>query len=190
MSENYKNGEISAMTAGDLDTLVKLHEEYINYGEGIRPHFDKLLRDPESVAMKYSLDGEIIGIDIFMRGVMLSNDGHGIAERITQLANGKKIYTADAVLVKREHRKTGVADRLCAATLGEMRRRGVQYILYELWVYPNGYVPARRLVEVFEKKTFLGRYENFYRDFHHFGYVCPVCGEGCVCGAEVYLAEL
>jgi len=60
----------------------------------------------------------------------------------------------------------------------------------EFWVHPDGSIPAKRMSGVFDKNIFLGRFENFYRDFHHFGYICPMCGKKCVCAAEIYLAEI
>ena len=182
--------DILHITLDDLDALVSLHDEYLNYGEGIRPHFDAILRDPENIALKYTINGEIVGILIYTKGIELSGSHSDLVAELKNLAAGRNVYTGDAVLVTREVRSLGVADKLCAAMLREQRRRGVELVVHEFWVYPDGHVPARRMCEAYEKRIFLGRFENFYKDFHHFGYICPICGIDCVCAAELYLAKV
>lgn len=181
---------ITHITLGDLDELVRLHAEYLNYGDGIRPHYDKILRDPDNVALKYVAKGGMAGLLIYTKGIALSGNHRNLVERLMMLSKGKTVYTGDAVLVKKECRGMGIADELCAAMLRELKSRGVQLALHEFWVYPDGRIPALRMCRVYTNSVFLGRFENFYRDFHHYGYICPICGKECVCAAEIYLAEI
>ena len=181
---------IERMTLCDLDELISLHEEYLNYGDGIRPHFETILRDPDSIALKYMLDGKMAGLFIYTKGIALSGGHDEIRAQLEELSAGKTVYTGDAVLVKSEYRKLGIADKLCAAMIQELRRRDAELAVHEFWVYPDGYIPASRMFEVFDTNIFIGRFVNFYRNFHHFGYICPICGKECVCAAEIYLAEI
>jgi len=182
--------KITKIGIDDIDVIVGLHEEYLNFGEDIKPHYDAIVGNPDNVALKHTLGGEITGIDIYTKGIALSGTHDYLIWLISRMTEGKCVYTADAVLVRREFRSLGVAGKLWAASLAELKRHGAQRILYELWVHPDGHVPARKVLDEFESKTLIGRFEDFYFDFHHYGYYCPICGANCVCAAEVYVADI
>lgn len=75
----------------------------------------------------------------------------------------------------------------------EVRRllilKEIKYTLHELWVHPNGFVPALGVIKTFGEARYLGQFDNFYKDFYHFGYVCPICGKDCICSAQIYLCK-
>ncbi|MPN45391.1 hypothetical protein SDC9_192958 [bioreactor metagenome] len=173
-----------------MDELVRLHSIYLNYGDGIRPHFQAVLQNPATVALKYVLDQEIVGILIYAEGISLSGPHPELIERIRTLANGAKVYTGDAVLVSSRCRGMGVADALYRRASALLEERGTELMLHELWVYPNGSIPSRPVLKFFGPYLFLGQFEGFYKDFYHYGYVCPICGEHCICAAELYLSRL
>ena len=177
----------------DLDELVQLHGKYLNNGLGLRSHFEEVLRNPSTIGLKYLIKGEIAGLLVYVKGIHVSG-GEGkhkeIQNHIKMLTNGKNVYTGDALLVCENYRKLGISEKLYAALITEMRQRKVDLALNELWVYPDGKIPAMKNMKVFSKNTFIGRYENFYRRSECFDYVCPVCTEDCVCAAEIYLSEI
>ena len=185
-----ENEKISFITIEDLEIVVALHEEYLNYGEGVRSHYSSVLRDPDTVALKYTVSGETAGLFIYTKGVALSAGHDHLVKVLEEKSRGRKVYTGDAVLVKREYRKRGVADKLCVAMLRELKKRDSERMVHEFWVHPDGCVPARRMFRVFEKGFYLGHFLYFYRDFHQYGYFCPICGENCICSAEIYLADM
>ena len=185
-----KHGDVSAITADDLNAVVKLYEEYLNYGEGVRPHLDKVLRDPDTIALKHTIDGEITGFYIYTKGIALSGGHNDLLEKLAKLSEGKRVYTGDAIVLKREYRRLSIMKTGFDAMLKELRRKGAELLVHELWVHPNGYVPASVMSHVFNKNIFIGRYENFYRDFRHFGFICPICGKDCLCAADIYLCEV
>jgi hypothetical protein len=51
-------------------------------------------------------------------------------------------------------------------------------------------VPAHRTVERFDHVTDLGLHRDFYVDFDHYGYYCPICGVKCRCAAHLYLCRV
>ena len=71
-----------------------------------------------------------------------------------------------------------------------LREKGAAYVLYELWVHPDGRIPAHHTVERYEHVLDLGLHRQFYADFNHFGYYCPICGEKCRCSARLYLCRV
>ena len=181
---------IRPMTEADLAELVRLHEMYLNYGEGIRAHFAQVLADPQSVAVKCVAGGHMVGLDIYTRGVALSGGHEALCVRVREAAGDALVYTGDALLVGPKWRGQGVD----AAMLAESRRllalRGAAYVLYELWVHPDGRIPAHRTVERYQHVIDLGLHRDFYVDFDHYGYYCPICGAKCRCAAHLYLCRL
>lgn len=181
---------ICPMVEADLDELVRLHELYLNYGEGIRTHFEGVLRDPASVAVKCEVGGRMVGLDIYTCGVALSGGHEALCARVRQAVGDAVVYTGDALLVVPERRGQGVDAAMLAESRRLLRERGAEYVLYELWVHPDGRVPAHRTVERYQHVTDLGLHRDFYVDFDHYGYYCPICGEKCRCAAHLYLCRI
>jgi ribosomal protein S18 acetylase RimI-like enzyme len=181
---------VSHITNDDFEELIRLHEEYLNYGDGIRPHFEEILSNPDNIALKYVVDGIFAGLIIYTKGIELSGSHADIIEKLNQLSNGEKTYTGDAVLIKSEYRSLRIADKLYRAAIDELKKKGVKYIVHELWVLPDGRVPAKRMCENYTNNIFVGRFDNFYRNFHHFGYICPICNNDCMCSADIYLTQI
>ena len=124
-----------------LDELVRLHAEYLNYGEGIHAHFEQVLSDPDTVAVKCVHGGKMIGLDIYTRGIALSGGHPELCEKVRDMAGDTVVYTGDALLVTPEFRKHGVDGAMLAACRERLKTLGAGYVLYELWVHPDGRVP-------------------------------------------------
>jgi GNAT superfamily N-acetyltransferase len=181
---------ISPMAAADINELVRLHEMYLNFGEGVRAHFAQVLADPASVAVKCEAQGRMIGLDIYTRGIALSGGHEELCARVRTLAGEATVYTGDALLVVPAWRGKGVSALMLAESRRLLAARGAVYVLYELWVHPDGQMPARHTVGQYADVTDLGLHEHFYVDFDHYGYYCPICGDKCRCGAHLYLCRV
>jgi GNAT superfamily N-acetyltransferase len=184
------SGKIQHITHADMDELVLLHSIYLNYGEGIRPHFESILNNPKTVALKYVYQNEIVGVLIYTEGIALSGEHHDLEKDIRKKAGDQIVYTGDAVLVKKDYRSMNIAAALYEEAVTELRGQGASLVLHELWVYPDGKIPAQKVLNHYSAHQFLGQFEGFYKDFYHYGYVCPICGEHCICAATLYLSEV
>ena len=185
------SGHVDWMLPDDISTLVELHSIYLNYGDGIRPHFELILRDAESICLKYAAgSGEMGGLIIYVKGVALSGGHSDICGRIAEMTGGAPVYTCDAVLLDKKYRGGAVSPLLYRRAKEELFRKGAKYVLHELWVWPDGTIPARRLPETFNETVDLGLFENFYKDFDHYGYFCPLCKGKCTCYAHIYLSKV
>ena len=181
---------IAPMDPSDLRELVDLHAQFLNYGTGIQAHFEAVLQDPASVAVKAVLGGKIVGLDIYTRGIALSGGHQALCERIRALTGDATVYTGDALLVVPNCRGQRLDERMLRVCRKMMAQRGAAYVLYELWVHPDGRMPAHRTVERYERVLELGFYRSFYVDFDHYGYLCPLCGAKCRCSARLYLCRV
>ena len=181
---------LKPLTMDDLDDLVRLHAVYLNYGDGIQRHFQEVLSDPSTVAVQCAHGERMIGVDIYTRGVALSGGHPELCRFILDLVGDATVYTGDALLVEPAYRKLGVDEAMLAECRKRLRELGAQYVLYELWVHPDGRTPARRTVQRYAHVLDLGLHRDFYVDFDHYGYLCPICGEHCRCSAHLYLCRL
>lgn len=179
---------VARITGDDMDDIVLLHDIYLNYGDGVRPHFEKALADPGCVGYKCTLDGRMVGLVIYTPGVALSG-GHGeLYDKILAVTGEALTYTGDALLVDRDYRRQGIDASMMEAARDTMAGMGVKYVVHELWVHPTGKIPARRAIDCYPVNIDLGLYANFYRDFNRYGYICPICGVQCVCSAQLYVS--
>lgn len=181
---------VAPMTPDDLNVLVELHGKYLNYGDGVRPHYDAVLRDPASAATKCLCGDVMVGFDIYTKGISLSGEHPELMAELERRTAGACVYTGDALLVREEYRGKGVTELLRAASKQALLERGVSRLIHELWVYPDGHVPAKKVVRAYSQAEFVGRFPMFYRDFHHFGYFCPICGGVCSCSADIYITHV
>lgn len=184
------NGCIKAIDIDDLDEVVCLHCKYLNYGNGIRPHFKKVISDKDNISLKYIINGEIEGLFISTKGIALSGGHKDICEEIKKITKDCVTYTGDALLIREKERHKGIYQMLIKAMYKELLLKEARYIVTELWRYPDGSVPAHSIVNVFKRSLFLGTYKNFYKDFYKCGWICPVCGENCICSADIYICEI
>lgn len=182
--------KVEPLTSADLEELVALHALYLNYGEGIHAHFEAALADLATVAVKCVHEGRMVGLDMYTRGISLSGGHRELCDRIRTITGDALVYTGDALLVVPQYRGRGLDADMLAACRRKLRERGATYVLYELWVHPDGRVPARHTVERYEQVMDLGLHRDFYVDFDHYGYFCPICGTKCGCSAHLYLCRI
>lgn len=187
MNSNYA---VMPLTLEDLEDLLGLHALYLNYGDGIRAHFAQALADPNTVAVKCVYQGQMIGLDLYVRGIYLSGGHPDLCAAVRAAAGDGVVYTGDALLVVPQHRHRGVDTAMASVCRNALAARGANWVLYELWVHPDGQIPAHRSVERYRRVTDLGFHPDFYKDFDHFGYYCPICGEKCKCAAHLYLCKI
>ena len=182
--------KIEKMSINDIDLLVNLHAKYLNYGEGVRAHFEAALNDNSTVATKCVCDGEMIGIDIYTSGISLSGDHPDILKMLEMKTLGRVVYTADALFVKESFRKMGATEMLRLSSKDALVKKGAEVAIHELWVHPDGSVPAFNVVKSFSSTEFIGRFKMFYENFHHYGYFCTMCKGVCQCSADIYITQI
>lgn len=181
---------IQPIGMGDMDELVRLHSIFLNYGEGTRPHFEAALKKPDTVALKCVMDGKMAGFAVYVKGIFLSGGHEDLCEMIAKKAGNAQVWTGDALLVLPEYRRRGMDDAMIDVGKKKIREMGGRYALHELWVHPDGRIPARRTPKCYAGSIDMGEYKDFYVNFDHYGYHCPICKDRCCCSAHVYLCDI
>lgn len=174
----------------DIDEVEKLHSLYLNYGEGVRPHLEKVISDDNSICLKYVKKNQIIGIIMANKGIYLSGGHFDICKQISDMVKGEITYTGDALLILKEYRGREILKELFSELCVKLKEKSAKYFLSELWRYPDNKVPAYNGLQNFKNSFFIGTYKNFYKGFYKNGYICPLCGKNCICSADIYLSEI
>ena len=185
------HSDIYPTELSDLDEIVSLHEESVTRGPGVRPDFELLLNDPDTVGYKYVIDGVIAGFIMFRKGFMLSGGHMDLIREYQEFTKGELTYTGDSVIVRPEYRRRGIGEALQKTSVRELLRRGVVFLLLEHWV-PKGKEEgmAYTLLKYNGESNDMGLHLNFYKDYHKEGFVCRLCGEDCICSAHIFICKL
>ncbi|MDR1966247.1 MAG: hypothetical protein LBQ36_06015 [Synergistaceae bacterium] len=184
-------GVVEWMAADDLNELVRLHCAYINYGYGVAPRLKEALENPENICLKYTApSGVMAGLLIYVEGTVIFGSHGDILEKIREIVGEDRSYSGEAILVTEEYRHWGISGLLYWRAKEELVRRGAKYVIHELWMTPDGRVPAMQVLDMFGERIDMGCYRNFYKGFDLFGYFCPICGRNCICSAHVFLSRV
>ena len=182
----------------DLDKMVALFEKYLNSGTGVRAYLVKVLKKKDTIACKCEDEsGLMLGFVMYSVGIALSGSHENICEKVKAISKNALTYTGDALAVRKEYRKSGVAHELMKNARAEIRKKAIHsgsdlYVLHELWMHvESGYVPADHVVKkIYPETIHIGDYPEFYQNFDQFGFVCPICGSDCHCSAKLVLSRV
>ncbi len=180
-------GSIMPLTLDDLDTFVEMHAEFINYGDGVRPYYQKELEDEDTVAFKYVIDDKIAGMVLFAKGLQLSGSHDDVKEKILSVIKDGSIYTGEALFVLPEYRHHRIVDLLLSAVRERLRDKKVVYSMRELWIHPDGTIPAAFTKGMLGSYIDIGTYPLYYKDFSKWGFICSLCGTNCRCSAQIMI---
>ena len=182
--------EYSEIREEDIETLLDLYEKYLNSGEYVRNDIEKSYRREDHIGYKAVENGRIIGWTGVSEGIAFTYPHPELEEKLGRLVLGRKICTLDALLVLPSYRNHGVAHMLNKQLMKKVLDRQYDFILYEIWVYPDGEIPAQEIEGASLHIVYEELIKGFYKDGGAYGVSCPICGTECRCSALVRLAEL
>ena len=180
----------SCIEEKDLSQIIALYENHLNSGEYIRNSMEKEFYNGDYLGFKACKDGEIVGFFTGQSGISFTCPHPELENEIKEFAKDRKIYTPDGLLVLEEYRGREITREL----VGRMRRalldKKVELALVELWIYPDGSIPAQKPLRGIGEAVFQKKVPLFYKEIKKYGIRCPICGEDCTCGALVELLEV
>ncbi len=137
------------------------------------------------------LDGEKTGGFLAVRfGMELTYPHPELEEEMRKVVGDRKICTGDSIYIFPEYRGQGMHERMIEYTLEELRRKDMELILTENWIYPDQTAPGRKGSDRWGKIIYERKVPSFYKDLSYYGMTCPICGEKCKCGAWLLISEI
>ena len=174
----------------DIDMIADLTAEHLTHGDYVLNEIRTSAKTENYYGVKAMEDGKLVGYLTFKRGIEFTLPHPELTEEIVQISSGEYVFTGDAISVDSNFRRRGVARELTLRARDQMLALGGRYFLGELWVHPDGSVPARTPTEYYGETVFEEYVPFFYRDLPRYGMCCPICGEDCRCGALMRLVRL
>ena len=178
----YQKPELS-----DEDAITEMYETYLNDGPGIRAYIRKGLENEGLVGIKCvdTDTGRLVGIIASRPGLEFTYPHPELEAEITARWGSKGVYSSDVMIVDPNYRHRGVARELSLRLREGLLSRNAVCIVMELWIRPDGEIPALHPVNFLGEPTVITISRDFYKDLGKYGLTCPECGTDCRCGAMI-----
>ncbi len=183
--------EYSNITSDDIPQIIECTQKYLTDGEEIKEEIELSAEEENYFGVKATEGGELIGFLTIKKGIQFTCPHPYLEREIRKAANRKTVSFVDGIWVCKNHRGKGVSGELARRTKKLLKDIGAEYIFIEEWIYPDGHIPAERLLSSYGEPVYEKEIPMFYRDMAKYGMKCPICGENCKCGAKIkmYNAE-
>ncbi len=182
--------EFSNITEDDIKGIVSLTQKHLTDGEYVEACILRQVKAGNYFGVKATSDGELAGFLTFKEGIDFTYPHPELEEEMKKESKGRKVFNGDAIYVNPKFRKCGIGGHLTAMARDRMIELGGYYFLGELWIHPDGKIPALTPTAIYGETEFKKIVPMFYKDIGKYGLVCPICGENCICGAVVCLIRL
>lgn len=173
----------------DTEEIIEMYENYLNGGGYIREHVLGGMSDKSYAGFRAVCSGETAGFISGRSGVDFTCPCPELEDEIGELFSGS-VYTLDALVVLPRFRRMGIAEELIKRMRQEMLRMGYKTALTELWIYPDGSIPAEKAASRWGRTIYEKCMPHFYKDLKRYGIRCPVCGSRCRCGAKIKILDM
>ncbi len=180
----------SCIEEKDLDQIIALYETYLNRGGYIRDTIRKEFHTDDYLGLKACDGGKLVGFFSGQGGIGFTYPHPELENEIREVAGDRKLYTPDGLLVLEAYRKKGVAKELVRRMKRALLSKKVALALVELWIYPDGSVPAQNPLRGIGEAVYQKKIPLFYKDLKKYNIKCPICGDDCRCGALIELLEV
>jgi GNAT superfamily N-acetyltransferase len=181
--------EFKYITKDDIGPIIDLTLEHLTNGDYISKEISRAVEEGNYYGVKAVENGVLAGFNTYKRGIEFTLPHPELTEVISKLAPEESVFNGDAFYVDQRFRRKGIGRELTFRARDHMMALGGRYFLGELWVYPDGIIPASTPNSYYGDTVFERLVPFFYRDLPRYGMRCPICGEDCRCSAVVRLAR-
>ncbi len=182
--------EFTEILPEDIDNLTQCYEQYLNGGDFVVTSIRKAVQENRYYGVKAKIDNETAGYFSFQKGIVLTYPYPKYEKELRKASKDRAIDTVDALMVIPRFRQKGLASELAKRAKKELIKRGVTQYMVEIWMYPDGSTPAKKIYEKMGKVLYSKVAPDFYKYAHEYGLVCPVCGRICKCGALLEIIDI
>ncbi len=182
--------EISPITCDDIEQIINLTIEHLTRGDYVASSMRSAAESGNYFGFKAVENGEMKGFLTFKHGIEFTLPHPELMAEISRLLPEQEVFTGDSFYVEPSCRRRGVGREMMRLSKDEIMEMGGRYFLEEMWVYPDGKIPAKSPTDNFGDSVYEKLVPLFYKDLSRFGMCCPICGEECRCGAYLRVLEL
>lgn len=175
----------------DEDAITRMYETYLNAGPSIREYVRTGLAGGNMMGVKCvdTETGELVGIIGSRPGVEFTYPHPELEAQIKAQWGDTGLYSSDVMIVDPAYRRAGVARELTVRLRQGLIERGAVGIVMELWIRPDGVIPALSPVRYLGEPILITESKDFYKDLGKYGLTCPECGSDCHCGAMIAVID-
>ena len=175
----------------DEDAITQMYETYLNAGPSIQEYIRKGLANKDTVGIKCTdtETGKLVGIIASRPGLEFTYPHPELEAEIKSRWGDQGIYSSDVMIVDPAYRHQGVAKELTLRLREGLITQRARCIVMELWVRPDGVIPALHPVHYLGEPTVVTISQDFYKDLGNYGLTCPECGAECHCGAMIAVID-
>jgi GNAT superfamily N-acetyltransferase len=182
--------DFSCITGDDEEEIIALTLKHLTDGSYVENCMRRQFSSGKYLGVKATENGELAGYLTFKEGIDFTYPHPELAEEAKKEAKGRKVFTGDAIYVNPKYRNRGLGGKLTAMARDIMLENGGYYFLGEMWIYPDGMIPAYSPSKIYGEYEYEKKVPMFYKDNKKYGLTCPICGEECKCGALISLIRL
>ena len=176
--------------AEDVEVIAIMTAHYLTEGEYVVNSIRKAAARGIYFGVKAMEGGRMTGYLTLRSGIDFTVPHPELERKIRGLAREEEICTGDAFYVSPQFRRRGIGSELTRLSRQYMVSLGFRYFMGELWIHPDGGIPAGTPTELYGQTIFEEYVPLFYKDLPRYGMRCPICGENCRCGAVLRLVRL
>ena len=178
------------ITKDDIGRIIDLTMQHLTYGNYIAEEISRSAEKGNYYGVIALEDGEVVGFNAVKRGIEFTLPHLELEAEIAKLVPDELVFNGDTLYVDSRYRRRGIGREMTLIARDQILALGGRYFLGELWVYPDGSIPASSSNQCYGETVLERLVPLFYRDLPRYGMCCPICGEDCRCGAVVRLTRL
>jgi GNAT superfamily N-acetyltransferase len=173
----------------DYELILKWYQKYLNSGEYIENTLSHDVVNPEYLGFILENNKECIGIISAKPSISFTYPKIQLEQEIVDYIGSRRIFTLDIIVIEEKFRGQHLSSFLGKLLIDALKDIGVELLLVEFWVMPDGNIPADGFLRKFTKQVYSKKIPMFYEELSHYNMTCPICGDHCICGAEVLVLE-
>ena len=182
--------EYHPIKAADIPQIKELYATYLNSGDFITEQISKAWEDGTYMGCAAKENDRLIGFLTARPGICFTYPHPELEAELADYVSDRRVAMCDAILVLPEYRRDGLAHVMAKKVREQLIQMGYDIFLEEIWIYPDGRSPAKKILESMGTLIWQRRCDGFYREMEQYGMRCPICGDRCECGAWVNLLAL
>lgn len=182
--------EYARITESDMDEVISLYEKYLNSGKYVEDMMRREFESEDYLGFKACNSGQIVGFFFGQKQIEFTYPHPELEEEIRRVAGDHNLYTPDGLLILDGYRGEGIGRELIRRMKEQLIEKCVELALVELWIYPDGKIPAKNPLKGIGEAVYEKTVPMFYKDLPRYGMECPLCGKNCRCGALIQLLKV